>query len=37
MGIDFVKCQRDSADFKQAWSALAALAILLVSVLAAVG
>lgn len=37
VAIDFVECHHDSANFKQAWFALAALAILLVSVLATMG
>ena len=35
--VDFVECRHDSANFKQVWFALAALAILLLSFLAAVG
>ncbi len=35
MGVDFVECQRDSANLKQVWFALAALAILLVPLCAA--
>ena len=35
LGFDFVDCQRDSANFKQVWFALAAMAVLLLFVLAA--
>lgn len=36
MGFDFVDFQHDSANFKQVWSALAALEVLFVFVLAEV-
>lgn len=37
MGSDFVDYQHDSANFKQVWFALAAMAVLLFFVRAAVG
>ena len=37
VAIDFVECQRDSANSKQVWFALAALAILLIPILAPMG
>ena len=37
MAIDFVECHHDSANLKQVWFALAALAILLLLVLASMG
>ena len=37
VAIDFVECHHDSANFKQVWFALAALAILQLPVLATVG
>jgi len=37
LAVDFVECQHDSANSKQVWSALAALAILFVLVCSSVG
>ena len=37
VAVDFVECQNDSANFKQVWFALAAMAILLIPLCATVG
>ena len=37
MGVDFVDYLHDSANFKQAWFALAALAVLLIPLCASMG
>lgn len=37
VAVDFVECQNDSANFKQIWFVLAAMAILLIPLCATVG